>query len=160
MATYTARSRQTGTVVTVTLAEAEGVEDGGAGRWVTICEDHGFLINSATRNLALATKPLDFCDMCRRTAGQDFGEYYNSTLDRRDQAPATAISPYGQREIDPHELQAGDSFHQFSPTGGEWQVLSADESGIRVKSDRGATRTMDWSYIASKGTVFAKRVTR
>lgn len=72
----------------------------------------------------------------------------------------TVTYSYGQHEIDPRDLRAGDTFHQFSPTGGEWQVIAADADGVRVRSDRGAKRTMTWAYIAAKGTVYAKRMTR
>lgn len=76
----TARSRQTGTLRSVGRA-AEFDLDDADGEWVTSCDTHSTLINSETRDLAARTQPLDFCDYCRRVAGQDFGEYTNGLLD-------------------------------------------------------------------------------
>jgi hypothetical protein len=81
MSAYTRRNRQTGTLLTVDSAKRQGLDDDG-GAWVTICEPHGTLVNSETRELAVITYPLDFCDLCRRIAGQDFGDYHNEGLDR------------------------------------------------------------------------------
>lgn len=80
MTAYTSRNRQTGTVRTVAPAAELDLDDEG-GRWVTICEDHGTLVNTDTRNAALTVYPLDFCDLCRRLNGQDFGEYVNGIID-------------------------------------------------------------------------------
>jgi hypothetical protein len=79
--TYTRRNRQTGTVLIVAPAAELDLDDEG-GRWVTLCDDHGTLVNSDTRNAALSIYPLDFCDPCRRLDGWDFGEYVNGIIDR------------------------------------------------------------------------------
>lgn len=81
MSTYTRRNRQTGTLLTVARAVDEGLDDSD-GAWVTVCEPHSTIVNSATRALAMDTYPLDFCDFCRRLNGADFGEYANSNIDR------------------------------------------------------------------------------
>jgi hypothetical protein len=64
MRVYTRRTRDTGELLTVARAGAIGADDDG-GAWVTFCEDHGTLINSDTRQLALDTRGMDFCDDCR-----------------------------------------------------------------------------------------------
>lgn len=58
---YLARSRRTGALRGVYRASEQGLD----GRWVTICEDHGTILSSDTREQALAADTDDFCDDCR-----------------------------------------------------------------------------------------------
>lgn len=61
---YLARSRRTGAIRGVYRAAEQGLDtDGGA--WVTICEDHGAILNSDTKADALAADTDSFCDDCR-----------------------------------------------------------------------------------------------
>jgi len=84
----TARSRQTGTRVTVGRAEELGID--AEYPWVTVCEEHGAFVESETQDLARAAKPLDFCDGCRwRHSLREF-----STDEAED-----LIREFGQRVI-------------------------------------------------------------
>jgi hypothetical protein len=65
---YTRKHRDTGTMVTVETAEDAGLDPDG-GKWVTTCDNHGYLVNSETRALALRTSPLDFCEPCQHYTG-------------------------------------------------------------------------------------------
>ena len=67
MTIYTRRQRDTGHLLTVCRPEEIGA-DTSEGRWVTLCEEHSTLIYSDTRQLALDTSGLDFCDDCRDNA--------------------------------------------------------------------------------------------
>lgn len=62
--TTTRRNRQTGTLITVTSAAAEGLDP--ATPWVTICEDHGGCIGHYTLREARdwAAEPAAWCDGC------------------------------------------------------------------------------------------------
>lgn len=63
MSAYTRRERSTGSVLTV--ARADDLElDADGGDWVTVCETHGYLVNSPTRRAALRTSGMDFCADC------------------------------------------------------------------------------------------------
>lgn len=61
---FTRKIRGTGETLTVGTAVELGV-DPEAGKWVTICEDHHTIANSATQSLAYYTHGRDFCDGCR-----------------------------------------------------------------------------------------------
>lgn len=61
---FTRKIRVTGETLTVGTAVELGV-DPEAGKWVTICEDHHTIANSATQSLAYYTHGRDFCDGCR-----------------------------------------------------------------------------------------------
>lgn len=58
------RNRQTGTLLVVGRPSDLGLDES-EGAWVTVCDEHGTLVYSDTRSLAMATYPLDFCDDCR-----------------------------------------------------------------------------------------------
>lgn len=60
------RNRQTGTIVSVLSAKQAGLCDEG-GPWVTLCEDHGFLVNHWTMLDALgwAPDPATWCEPCQ-----------------------------------------------------------------------------------------------
>lgn len=62
---YLARSVRTRALRGVYRAREAEIDDRG---WATVCEDHGTLILSDTRALALATDTDDFCDDCRDLA--------------------------------------------------------------------------------------------
>lgn len=64
MVTYTRTVRGTGERLTIGTALELGV-DATDGPWVTICEDHSSIVNSALQSLAYYTKGIDFCDGCR-----------------------------------------------------------------------------------------------
>lgn len=64
MTVYTRRTRDTGELLTVARPEAIGA-DTSEGSWVTFCEAHATLIYSDTRQLALDSRGVDFCDDCR-----------------------------------------------------------------------------------------------
>lgn len=59
---YLARSRRTGALRGVYRAREAGIDGDG---WATVCEDHGTLVLSETRALALMSDTNDFCDDCR-----------------------------------------------------------------------------------------------
>ena len=59
---YLAYSQRTGALRGVYRAEEAGIDGEG---WATVCEDHGTLVLSDTRALALASDTDDFCDDCR-----------------------------------------------------------------------------------------------
>lgn len=61
---YTRKIRATGETLTVARAEELGADPEG-GKWVTFCEDHKTLVNSATEKDAYYTHGQDFCDGCR-----------------------------------------------------------------------------------------------
>lgn len=59
------RSRATGTVVTIYLAEEAGLDPAG-GDYVTVCEDHGTLCNHQSLTLARAHAPyVEWCEECQ-----------------------------------------------------------------------------------------------
>lgn len=62
--TYTRTVKGTGETLTIGTAAELGV-DAEAGKWATVCEDHGTVANSASRKLAYETRGVDFCDGCR-----------------------------------------------------------------------------------------------
>lgn len=64
MTTHTRTIRATGETLTVTTAVEFGA-DPADGKWVTYCENHGSIVNSATQALAYDTVGSDFCDGCR-----------------------------------------------------------------------------------------------
>lgn len=66
----TRRSRTTGRLLTVGRSAEVGMEPEAAGDWWTVCEDHGTLLVSRTKALALAATGLDFCDECRGEWGR------------------------------------------------------------------------------------------
>jgi len=59
------RSRATGTLYTVDTAEAQQL-DAYAGKWVTVCETHGSILNSDSRTQARrAVVWPDWCHDCQ-----------------------------------------------------------------------------------------------
>lgn len=62
--TYTRTIRPTGEKLTVGTAAELGIDPEG-GKWVTVCEDHSTIANSATQALAYAARGADFCEGCR-----------------------------------------------------------------------------------------------
>lgn len=69
---HRARARSTATVVTVQDShhpDADVAREDGAGRWVTLCEDHGELCHHATLRTAreFAAAPQQWCESCRDT---------------------------------------------------------------------------------------------
>lgn len=64
MTITTRRNRQTGTLITITTAAAEGLEL--SVPWWTICDDHGGAIGHYTKAEALswAAEPVAWCDGC------------------------------------------------------------------------------------------------
>ena len=65
--TYTRTVKGTGETLTIGTAAELGV-DAEAGKWATVCEDHGTVANSATRQLAYEARGADFCEGCRTGA--------------------------------------------------------------------------------------------
>lgn len=65
----THRSFQTGRVVSLYDGEAAGM-DTTAGRWQTVCEDHGTVISHRTLTVAEYQRadPLGWCEQCREEA--------------------------------------------------------------------------------------------
>lgn len=61
---FTRTIRNTGEKLTVGTA-VELKLDATDGKWVTVCEDHGSIVNSATQSAAYYTHGKDFCDGCR-----------------------------------------------------------------------------------------------
>lgn len=61
------RSRVTGTLVGVYHAEQAHLDSDG-GPWVTVCEEHGELVNHASLAAArwFRTDPREFCEGCRK----------------------------------------------------------------------------------------------
>lgn len=61
------RCRQNGRVVGVYNAE-QAMLDSDAGPWVTVCEDHGTVVNHHTLELALkhAPDPMGWCEDCNQ----------------------------------------------------------------------------------------------
>ena len=60
-------ARQTGTLVMVVDAEAQGLDPGdGATKWYTICDDHDQLVGHETLAMAKhhASDPLGWCEVC------------------------------------------------------------------------------------------------
>lgn len=61
---FTRTIRATGEKLTVgTAVELELDPEGG--KWVTVCEDHGTHVYSATQSAAYYTHGVDFCEGCR-----------------------------------------------------------------------------------------------
>lgn len=62
----TRKSQQTGARITVGTAE-EMELDPTDGKWVTVCEDHGLILNHRTRKLAEwhAADPIGWCEGCQ-----------------------------------------------------------------------------------------------
>lgn len=62
------RSRQSGTVIGIYVAEQAGMDPDG-GPWVTICEEHGSLVNHRTLQLARDHRadPQGWCEECRES---------------------------------------------------------------------------------------------
>lgn len=60
------RCRSTGTMVGVYEAEEAHLDPAG-GRWVTVCEDHGYVCNHETLALARwhASEPITWCAGCQ-----------------------------------------------------------------------------------------------
>ncbi|QIG58119.1 hypothetical protein SEA_ZEPP_31 [Microbacterium phage Zepp] len=61
---FTRTIRGTGEKLTVGTA-AELKLDATDGKWVTVCEDHGSIVNSAIQSAAYYTHGADFCEGCR-----------------------------------------------------------------------------------------------
>lgn len=61
---YLSYSRRTGALRGVYLADEQGL-DTDSGKWTTVCEDHGTLVQTDTRSHAIASDTDDFCDECR-----------------------------------------------------------------------------------------------
>lgn len=61
------RSRHTGTYVGVYLAATAGL-DTQAGKWATVCETHGNIVNHQTLDhaIAWAPRPDGWCEDCRQ----------------------------------------------------------------------------------------------
>ena len=64
---FTRTIRATGEKLTVATAEEFGADAEG-GKWITFCEDHKTIVNSATQSAAYYTHGADFCDGCRKVA--------------------------------------------------------------------------------------------
>ncbi len=64
------QSRITKTVVGIYHSEQSGYESDPEIPWVTLCEDHGFLVGHPTLALARqwAPDPTGWCDECRQAA--------------------------------------------------------------------------------------------
>ncbi len=87
----TRTSRLTGTHITRGTAEELGLDVDG-GKWVVLCDEHSFLINTDTRATAEAMTPFDFCEPCQWLYG---GETYTFT----DRAADKLLSEYGERNL-------------------------------------------------------------
>lgn len=63
----TRKNRQTGTMITVGRSADLGLDPQGG--WLTICEDHGYIVSHPTRKLAErhASDPLGWCEQCIET---------------------------------------------------------------------------------------------
>ena len=58
---FTRRTRDTGDLLTVGTALELGCDPDG-GKWVVICEEHSTLVNVDTKQIAMDTRAIDFCD--------------------------------------------------------------------------------------------------
>lgn len=58
------KSRESGTVAGVYRADEAGID---GGKWATVCEDHGTILTTDTREQAVyaAAHTASFCDDCR-----------------------------------------------------------------------------------------------
>lgn len=70
--TRTARSRQSGTMITVVHGEDEGLDTETEGPWYAICEAHGFISSHRTLSEARSwsASPFDWCQDCQDAAGK------------------------------------------------------------------------------------------
>lgn len=61
------RRRATGTIVTIYLAEQQGIDPDDGGLYLVVCEEHGCCIQHETRAGArtLAVEPDGWCEDCR-----------------------------------------------------------------------------------------------
>jgi hypothetical protein len=64
------RCRETGHLVGLYDGITEGM-DTDAGRWQTVCEEHGWIISHEKYSTALSwlSHPLEWCDECQREKG-------------------------------------------------------------------------------------------
>lgn len=58
------RTSSTGRQLETGRAEDFGLDPEGQ-RWITCCTDHGTLVGTATKALAMSSDSLDFCEECR-----------------------------------------------------------------------------------------------
>lgn len=72
------RARSTGTIVGLYKAEEARLDTEG-GPYVTVCEDHGHLVNHATRTMAERhlSRPDEWCAVCQ---GEDPPEEFDPEL--------------------------------------------------------------------------------
>lgn len=70
------KNRQTGTMITIGRSADLGLDPQGG--WLTICEDHGYIVSHPTRKLAErhAPDPLGWCEECVE-AHRQLSEYSN-----------------------------------------------------------------------------------
>jgi len=120
----TTRSRQTGTRVTVGLAEELGID--AEYRWATVCEDHGTFVESETQDLARATKPLDFCEGC---------QWLYSLREFSTDEAADLIRAFGARVIRAYcdscgKVHEGEYAHHATYSGAMVYVVTCPVDGL------------------------------
>jgi hypothetical protein len=64
-----------------TLAHVDyvGLDPAGGGKWVLVCEDHGFIIQDTNKRRLSAWKkhPIEWCEMCAHIAYPESDIYSN-----------------------------------------------------------------------------------
>lgn len=83
---FTRTVRPTGEKLTVATAAEFGV-DATDGKWITFCEDHKTIANSATQKLAYDARGADFCEECRE---RQAANPTNAKVNLNDQKQALA----------------------------------------------------------------------
>lgn len=75
------KSRETGLLVGLYNAEQAGM-DPEAGPWVTVCEEHGQLVNHSTLKLAMwhLADPKGWCEVCNGTETNNWPNNVRSML--------------------------------------------------------------------------------
>lgn len=138
--TYTARSHQTSTMRTVDTAENMGLDDSDGQNWYTSCDDHGSILSSETRELAMAAQTADFCEGCAWITRPDSLSEYEAMMSER---------AYGRRvRSGDVYMGAGNTIAWFDKLGRHEAnaVSSTDGIGrveVAVYADNGS-RTFQW----------------
>lgn len=133
MTIYTRTTRDTRETLTVATAVEFGADPDG-GRWITFCEDHGTIVNNDTRQLALDTRGIDFCDDCQDRIRAEAARTarISETLDAMRAAAEPQESPYAR------------SFPLAAPADAHWTDTVVTQGHVDYCAEHGhATFTND-----------------
>lgn len=151
---YTRKVRGTGETLTIGLAEELGID--AELRYVTVCENHGNIIESQNRELAYNTRGIEFCEGCRAAQAAPVEAAPTSQVRLLASAVSRQLGKKFTRSVSHttrvpgwHNISVGYSISAYSPT--DWEGR-AEELRLEWYGGRNATHEELDAKLAEIGT--------